>query len=126
LVNIPDGQDLWWVLQDWEGESLHVIGCPGFNDTVLTKMLSNAPDFHRPLCPEIRRLCIKNCTNFSPRALREMYDNRRESDDMGNHIPSTLNDGYFRSFETLTILGNRPEFSRDDQEWLDGLNSSMP
>jgi hypothetical protein len=121
LIDIPDGQDLRWVLHNWGGSMLEVTRCPGFNDTVLAGMITNNSGVS--LFRLFVDLRIKDCVNFSPRALREMYDWYRERDK--THLASHPLFRNLCTLRKLTITGNRPEFSEDDQAWLDELNSSV-
>ncbi|KAF8838024.1 hypothetical protein BDN67DRAFT_972118 [Paxillus ammoniavirescens] len=120
LVDIPDGQDLGWILKDCDVDTLTVIRCPAFNDSVLKEMTCYGDT---PLTVGLTNLCIKDCINFSPRVLREMYDTRRE---LNRGEPSLDPNGrdYYRCLRQLSIAGDRPEFSQDDQTWLDKLYSS--
>ncbi|KAF8833208.1 hypothetical protein BDN67DRAFT_976695, partial [Paxillus ammoniavirescens] len=92
LIDIPDGQDLRWILNH----------C----DVIATLTL-----------------CIKDCVNFSARVLRKMYDSCRELDATEPPLDPWGRD-FHHYLRQLSIAGDRPEFSQDDQAWLDKLNSS--
>jgi hypothetical protein len=107
LKDIEADEDLVPLLRCWQGRSLSVHNCPGFNDAVLDLMaISEAGKYLYAPC--LVYLVITDCPNFSAAALRGVIDARLKVHH-GRVYPG-INEIY--------IAGLAPNISTEDQQQI--------
>lgn len=93
------------ILPNWTGSDLVIDSCPSFNDDVFDFML-------RPGEPFLQFLDIRNCKNFTVHGVRQFLGERNAIiDEDGRDIGDAMDE--------ITVRGNCPFPSEEDQTWLD-------
>lgn len=112
LESIDPAFDLKEILEKWEGASLTIKDCPGFDDGVLSAIgkpigaqttATNAPVL---AISNLEELAVIDCTSFSTHALRGMVAER-------NSPHSRV-----ANLSLLTLRGKVPQISKGDVDWF--------
>ncbi|KAF8900274.1 hypothetical protein CPB84DRAFT_1779252 [Gymnopilus junonius] len=100
-----DDRSLQNVLATWQGFFLEVKSCHSFNDLLLSELFSSlsSSGTASKLAPELRTLRIRDCTNFSPSAMRQFLQSRSDM-----NVP----------LGRLNVAGRCPRLSTEDREWF--------
>jgi hypothetical protein len=105
LDGIDADQNLVALLRRWQGKSLKIIDCPGFDDAVLLDMMTSNDAEDMCAARNLYSLDIEDCDNFSGASLRRFVHARRL---MGYGISK------------VNVFGRAPEISDEDEQWLLG------
>lgn len=104
LEEISPTQDISGFVRDWDGGSLTLKDCPGFDDEAIARICDDGEDVSMAYIMLIS-LAIEDCPNFSPEGLKkliELYQKRR----LGGNVKS------------LVVRGLKASFSTEDLAWF--------
>jgi hypothetical protein len=105
LERIDDKEDLIPLLRSWLGDSLLVKQCPGFNDSILDTMCTQAGGDY--ICA-INMDCLEiiDCPNVSVKGLERL-------------VNTLCRPSAEPRLAAVRVYGLEPQFSEEDLSWFD-------
>lgn len=113
LEEIAEFDDLASHLKNWNGTTLTLVRCSGFNDEFL-EMLGAVSTYTGAI--HLAKLTVEDCPGFTVEALKKMVESRNKRVGVadGDEWPGRP------AIEQISVTGKGPKLEAVDAEWLRG------